>query len=109
AVARPAGPGGAGRARGGRPGLQIAVVCLGERYPGEEARRLIAGHQLDETLAALAPWTQSTRSTPSTTEPPRPAQPGSPPSAGGPPPLHIVAAAGPDPQLFQDLIAEDRI
>ncbi len=118
------------RALGGRPGLQIAVVCLGERYPGEEARRLIAGHQLDETLAALAPsipWTPSTRSTPSTpstTESPRPAQAGSPPSAGitgigggppaagiagGPPPLHIVAAAGPDPQLFQDLIAEDRI
>ena len=94
------------RALGGREGLQIAVVCLGERYPGDEARRLIAGHQLDETLAALAPWT---RSTPSTTEAPRPAQPGSPPSAGGPPPLHIVAAAGPDPQLFQDLIAEDRI
>jgi multidrug efflux pump subunit AcrA (membrane-fusion protein) len=69
-------------ALGGRPGRQIAVVCLGERYPGEEARRLIAGRQLDETAAGIA---------------------------SGPPPLHIVAAAGPDPQLFQDLIAEDRI
>ncbi len=78
------------RALGGREGLQIAVVCLGERYPGDEARRLIAGHQLDETLAALP---RSASLTPSAT----------------PPPLHIVAAAGPDPQLFQDLIAEDRI
>src|ERR1700674_1775578 len=79
------------RALGGRPGRQIAVVCLGERYQGEEARRLIAGHELDEALAALDP---------------PPLAPG---VAGGPPPLHIVAAAGPDPQLFQDLIAEGRI
>jgi membrane fusion protein (multidrug efflux system) len=109
------------RELGGRLGLQIAVVCLGERYPGDEARRLIAGHQLDETLAALAQSIQSTPATRPTSSPssapeaPRPAHPGSPPSAGvvgiggGPPPLHIVAAAGPDPQLFQDLIAEDRI
>lgn len=96
------------RALGGRLGLQIAVVCLGERYPGDEARRLIAGHQLDETLAAMATLAPSTESS-------RPAPPGSPPDAGvvggggGPAPLHIVAAAGPDPQLFQDLIAEDRI
>jgi len=98
------------RAVGSRPGRQIAVVCLGERYPGEEARRLIAGHQLDDTLAALAPPAPSQ---PPAAPPHRPAHPGSPAAgdgiAGGPPPLHIVAAAGPDPQLFQDLIAEDRI
>jgi multidrug efflux pump subunit AcrA (membrane-fusion protein) len=102
-------------ALGGGRGPQIAVVCLGERYSGEEARRLIAGHQLDEALAALSP---STPPTPSNVPipPSRPAAPGSPPgspppsgAAAGPPPLHIVAAAGPDPQLFQDLIAEDRI
>jgi membrane fusion protein (multidrug efflux system) len=75
------------RALDGQPGRQVAVVCLGERYQGEEARRLIAGHELDEALA----------------------QPATTGQAAGPPPLHIVAAAGPDPQLFQDLIAEDRI
>ena len=77
---------------GGRP---LAVVCLGELAGGEEARRLIASHELDE-----APW----RSTAG------PAGAGG--GAGGAArvePLHIVAAAGPDPQLFQDLIAEDRI
>lgn len=109
------------QALGGRQGLEIAVVCLGERYPGDEARRLIAGHQLDETLAALAQSAPATRAAEATrpspspssaTESPRPPHPGSPPHAGiasGLPPLHIVAAAGPDPQLFQDLIAEDRI
>jgi biotin carboxyl carrier protein len=55
-------------------GRQVAVVCLGERYTGEEARRLIADQELE-------------------------------PEA----PLHIVAAAGPEPELFQELIAEDRI
>jgi len=75
------------RALGGQSSRQIAVVCLGERCQGEEARRLIAGRELDEALAAG----------------------GAGGAGGGPPPLHIVAAAGPDPQLFQDLIAEDRI
>jgi multidrug efflux pump subunit AcrA (membrane-fusion protein) len=78
-------PGAVRRLARGRP---VAVVCVGERYAGEEARRLIAGQELDEALA-----------------PNGPSGPGGPP----PPPLHIVAAAGPDPQLFQDLIAEDRI
>jgi biotin carboxyl carrier protein len=80
------------RALGGRLTSQIAVVCLGERYQGEEARQLIAGHALDEALAPAAP----------------PAHAGT-PAPPPPQPLHIVAAAGPDPLLFQDLIAEDRI
>jgi hypothetical protein len=80
------------RQLGGRP---VAVVCFGERFSGEEARRLIAGQELDEMLAGGA------------------AGPGGPSGPGrippGVPPLHIVAAAGPDLELFQDLIAEDRI
>src|SRR5437588_11576650 len=112
---------------GGRP---LAVVCLGEHAGGEAARRLIASQELDE-----APWrsgagdaggtgkasgaggggsgTGGTASVPSGLSGSR--------AAGGTggtsgrddsgtvAPLHIVAAAGPDPQLFQDLIAEDRI
>jgi hypothetical protein len=90
---------------------QIAVVCLGERYQGEEARQLIAGHELDEALSAVIavdgvnanhaihPSPAGLAGAPPS--PPRSTQPLQ--------PLHIVAAAGPDPLLFQDLIAEDRI
>jgi multidrug efflux pump subunit AcrA (membrane-fusion protein) len=56
-----------------------AVVCLGERCAGEEARRLIA------ELAEAAE------------------------RHGTPLPLQVVLAAGPDPALFQELISEDRI
>ncbi len=93
------------RALGGRRRPQIAVVCLGERYQGEEARRLIAGHQLDDALAAA----QAPQAVPAGGPPlAHPLQPQPFPPAQ-PQPLHIVAAAGPDPLLFQDLIAEDRI
>jgi membrane fusion protein (multidrug efflux system) len=76
-------------------GREVAVVCLGERYSGEAARRLIAGEELDAALA----WSGESG--------PGAAGAGAGPSR--PAPLHIVAAAGPDPLLFQDLIAEDRI
>jgi hypothetical protein len=42
------------RAVGSRPGRQIAVVCLGERYPGEEARRLIASHDAARRVSSGA-------------------------------------------------------
>ncbi len=78
-------------------GREVAVVCLGERYTGEEARRLIAGEALDADLA----WSGESGLGTSAA--------GADAQAGRPAPLHIVAAAGPDPLLFQDLIAEDRI
>jgi biotin carboxyl carrier protein len=92
--------GAARRLGGGRP---VAVVCFGERSGGEEARRILAGQELDEALAALPGITA-----------PGPGPPVSatgrlPPPPSPPPPLHIVAAAGPDPEIFQELIAEDRI
>jgi hypothetical protein len=83
------------RALGGRETSQVAVVCLGERYQGEEARQLIASHELDEALATMHPPLSGLAGAPPPLEPLHP--------------LHIVAAAGPDPLLFQDLIAEDRI
>jgi GAF domain/HlyD family secretion protein len=74
---------------------QVAVVCLGERYSGEEARQLIA----DQYPAEEPPGGGPAHAAGSSTVP----------AATNLAPLHIVAAAGPDPLLFQDLIAEDRI
>jgi hypothetical protein len=124
------------RQLGGRP---VAVVCFGERFSGEEARRLIAGQELDELLAGAAgpggPGSPGGPGIPggaahglgsapargpgglgspeglaglggSGSRLDRPGPGGTPPSV---PPLHIVAAAGPGLELFQDLIAEDRI
>lgn len=68
-------------------GRAVAVICLGEHAAGVEAHRLIAGQELEH---AAQPAAGEDGTTP----------------VG---PLHIVAAAGPDPALFQDLIAEDRI
>jgi hypothetical protein len=84
------------RQLGGRP---VAVVCFGERFSGEEARRLIASQELDEMPAADGPTGQAGATGPG----------GERRAGAGVAPLHIVAAAGPDLELFQDLIAEDRI
>jgi multidrug efflux pump subunit AcrA (membrane-fusion protein) len=77
------------RQRAGRP---VAVVCFGDRFSGEEARRLLASNELEELLAGGG--ADSTAGPASTAAP-------------GPP--VIVAAAGPNLELFQELIAEDRI
>jgi len=57
----------------------FAVFCLGGRFTGPDALRLV-----EEGVAKVG-------------EP------------EGPAPLNIVLSAGPDPTLFQDLIADDRI
>ncbi len=82
-------------------GRAVAVICLGERAGGAEAHRLIAGQELDGVLANPAAGGAGGSGS----------APGAGRDEGQPPvgPLHIVAAAGPDPLLFQDLIAEDRI
>ncbi|HLX10622.1 MAG TPA: HlyD family efflux transporter periplasmic adaptor subunit, partial [Thermoanaerobaculia bacterium] len=81
-------------------GRAVAVVCLGERAGGETAKRLIAGHELDGALASGVAATAVHGGRQAAV-----------PADAAPrvPPLHIVAAAGPDPEIFQELIAEDRI
>ncbi len=82
-------------------GRAVAVVCFGEGAGGETAKRLIAGHEIDAVLGADSDAASGTKGAKeagtAATTPPRV------------PPLHIVAAAGPDPEIFQELIAEDRI
>jgi biotin carboxyl carrier protein len=104
------------RLLGGR--RDIAVVCLGERCAGEEARRFIAQQPAPVPPGLEAP-------------PPAPPTAGTPAEAAGDAasgfareapdfgpdaadfspeaPLFLVLAAGPDPALFQELVAEDRI
>jgi len=68
---------------------QVAVLCLGEGIAGEAARTLL--EQAAERLSGP--------STPSgLQEPP-----------GPPGPINLVLRSGPDPALFADLIAEDRV